>query len=99
MKIVLLGVSHKTAPVGLRERLAIAPADLAKTTRSLLMTAGVREALILSTCNRVELVTCQEDEGAELLNFIQDYFGVTQLRFVHMLTSIATNTPYAICFV
>ena len=76
MKIVLLGVSHKTALVSLRERLAIAPADLAKATRSLLRTPGVREALILSTCNRVELVTCQEDEGAELLNFLQNYFGL-----------------------
>ena len=59
MNIVLVGVSHKTAPVGLRERLVIAPADLVKVTRSLAMTPGVREALILSTCNRVELVTCQ----------------------------------------
>jgi glutamyl-tRNA reductase len=80
MKIVLLGVNHKTAPIELRERLAISPANLAEATRSLREVAGVQEALILSTCNRVELVTCQDADSPrafELIGeFIENYFHV-----------------------
>jgi glutamyl-tRNA reductase len=80
MKIVLLGVNHKTAPIELRERLAISPANLAEATRSLREMAGVQEALILSTCNRVELVTCQDADSPRLLEligeFIEGYFHI-----------------------
>ena len=76
MNLVLLGVNHKTAPIELRERLAIAPSELALATRSLLETPGTREALIFSTCNRVELVICQEAGASPLLEFIQSYFDV-----------------------
>lgn len=76
MKIVLLGVNHKTAPIELRERLAIAPAELAEATRSLLETPGIREGLIVSTCNRVEFVTCQEPANAQLLDFVESYFHI-----------------------
>ena len=80
-QLVLLGVNHNTAPVDIRERLAI-PADrLADATTSLAHAPGIREALILSTCNRVELVTMQEPtaEGQskpDLLRFLEDYFAV-----------------------
>ena len=84
MKLVLLGINHKTAPVEVRERLAISPARLADATRTLLHQPGVREGLILSTCNRVELVTCQEGESdgdgasqpADLVRFLHEYFSV-----------------------
>ena len=76
MNLVLLGVNHKTAPIELRERLAIAPSDLAEATRSLLETPGTREALILSTCNRVEFVICQEAAASPLLEFIHSYFDI-----------------------
>jgi glutamyl-tRNA reductase len=76
MKIVLLGVNHRTAPIELRERLAIAPADLPEATRSLLETPGIREGLIVSTCNRVEFVTCQEPGDAQILDFVGNYFRI-----------------------
>jgi glutamyl-tRNA reductase len=75
MKIVLLGVNHKTAPIEVRERLAIGPAELADATRALLEVQGIREGLIVSTCNRVEFLTCQEPE-APLLDFVGDYFRI-----------------------
>ena len=58
--LLLLGVNHTTAPIEVRERLAIPAARLADATRSLAHHPGVREALILSTCNRVELLTVQD---------------------------------------
>lgn len=80
MKLVLLGVNHKTAPIELRERLAISPTKLAEATRSLREVAGVHDALILSTCNRVELITCHDADGArvrELVGkFIESYFHI-----------------------
>ena len=79
--LVLLGVNHNTAPVEVRERLAIPAGRLAEATRSLAAVEGVRESLILSTCNRVELLTVQEEgvgpaENAGLLRFLHEYFAV-----------------------
>ncbi len=80
MKLVLLGINHKTAPVEVRERLAIPASRLADATRTLLHHPGVREGMILSTCNRVELLTSQEggDESqpANLLAFLHQYFAL-----------------------
>jgi glutamyl-tRNA reductase len=76
MNIVLLGVNHKTAPIDLRERLAISPSHLAEATRSLMAVPGVQEGLILSTCNRVEMFTCQDTEDPHLLDFVESYFNI-----------------------
>ena len=51
--LVLLGINHTTAPLEVRERLAIPISRLADATRTLAHQPGIREALILSTCNRV----------------------------------------------
>lgn len=76
MKILLTGVNHKTAPVELREQLVIAPERLGDATRALLDLPGVHEAMILSTCNRVELVACHEASSPDLLGFLREYLGV-----------------------
>ena len=60
-RLVLLGINHNTAPIEVRERLAIPAGRLADATRTLLHQPGIREGLILSTCNRVELLTLQDD--------------------------------------
>src|SRR5262245_17152991 len=56
MGIVLVGTSHKTAPVEVRERLAFAESRLAGALRELVDREMIREGLIVSTCNRVELI-------------------------------------------
>ncbi len=56
MKLILLGMNHKTAPVELRERLSIACDDEGRTVREVTDIPQVREALYLSTCNRVEVL-------------------------------------------
>lgn len=76
MKLQLTGVNHKTAPVELREQLAITSEQLSDATRALLKFPGVQEAMILSTCNRVELLACHEAPGLDLLNFLQNYLGI-----------------------
>src|ERR1700761_5068308 len=76
MKILLTGLNHKTAPVELRERLAIAPDLLAEETRSLLSHPGIREGLILSTCNRVELLVCYEGGDPSLPEYLNRQYAV-----------------------
>ncbi len=78
--LVLLGINHNTAPLDVRERLAIPASRLADATRALAHQPGVREALILSTCNRVELLTVQEDVQAGapgMLNFLHHYLNIS----------------------
>ncbi len=83
LKLLLLGVNHTTAPINIRERLAIPMHRLADATRMLAQQPGIREALILSTCNRVELLTVQDD-GA--INDALDADGAApMLSMVHFL--------------
>ena len=85
MNIVLLGLNHKTAPIELRERLAIGPQQLEEATRSLLQAPGVLEGMILSTCNRVELLTSQKPDAPHLLDFVGRYFGIDRQQLApHM---------------
>jgi glutamyl-tRNA reductase len=74
--LLLFGVNHKTAPIELREQIAIPAARLAEATRLLAETPGVREAMILSTCNRVELVVCPEAGAPDLTGFFHQFFSV-----------------------
>ena len=76
MNIVLLGLNHKTAPIELRERLAVAPQHLEEASRSLAQAPGVIEGMILSTCNRVELLTSQAPDAPQLLDFVGEYFRI-----------------------
>jgi glutamyl-tRNA reductase len=63
-ELVVVGVSHHSAPVEVRERLAAAGADAATFLRDVTTMQGVQEAVLVSTCNRVELVACCNPEGA-----------------------------------
>ena len=53
--IVVIGLNHRSAPVELRERLAVRHDDLPKILRRLRGDVGLQEAAVLSTCNRVEI--------------------------------------------
>ncbi len=57
MSIVLIGLNHKTAPIAVRERLAFTDDACAAGLRVLVDGEVVREGLIVSTCNRVEVLT------------------------------------------
>jgi glutamyl-tRNA reductase len=61
MKLLVTGVSHKTAPVEIRECLAFPEPALPQALQSLKSREGVSEACILSTCNRVEITVTTED--------------------------------------
>ena len=73
MTFQLIGVNHKTAPVELRERLAIPESRLTEALRSFTQHPGVEEGLIVSTCNRVELLARTRNGGADLRGFLGQY--------------------------
>ncbi len=76
MTLTLVGVNYKTAPIALREQIAISREELPETTRALAAVEGVTECMIVSTCNRVELVAAVEGPDTDLTGFLHQYFGL-----------------------
>jgi glutamyl-tRNA reductase len=81
MSFQLIGVNHKTAPVEVRERLAIPESHLPDAVRRLAKHPGVDEGLILSTCNRVEVLAQTKNGNADLRAFVRDFFRLQPLDF------------------
>jgi glutamyl-tRNA reductase len=76
MSILLIGVNHKTAPVEVRELLAFSESACADSLRSLVDGELLREGLIVSTCNRVEIVTATAaDQLQQGLDRIKDFLS------------------------
>jgi glutamyl-tRNA reductase len=66
MSIVLVGLNHKTAPIEVREQLAFSDEACAESLRALVDGEVVREGLIVSTCNRVEILASSANQhGSE----------------------------------
>ena len=61
-ELLALGISHKTAPVELRERVALPEGRAASVLRELVSTEDIHEAVALSTCNRTELYLAVGDD-------------------------------------
>jgi glutamyl-tRNA reductase len=76
MTLALIGVNHKTAPIALREKIAIGRDELAETTRALAATPGVTECMIVSTCNRVELLSVVEGADVPVAAFLSRQFAI-----------------------
>ncbi|MGA9587977.1 MAG: glutamyl-tRNA reductase [Terracidiphilus sp.] len=77
-QFVLIGVNHKTAPIELRERIAISRDELPDATRALAAQPGVSECMIVSTCNRVEMLAAVESSETDLTQFLHNHFGLDQ---------------------
>ncbi len=88
MHIVVVGLSHKTAPVEIREKLAIPESRLGEALSRLCSYQGVREGMLLSTCNRVE-VYAVVDELEPGYGRIQEF-----LADAHMSLSSEQLTPH-----
>jgi len=91
MKIVVLGLNHKSAPVEVREKLAF---DVNQTTDALCELKkrfGRSEFVIISTCNRVELYCagkqCQGADPDRLAEFLAEFHGLQRDRFAEFLYS------------
>jgi len=81
MRFHLLGVNHNTAPVEVRERLAIPESRLPEACRKLGEHPGIDEGMIISTCNRVEIIANLKNGHGDLRGFLKDYFRVDPAEF------------------
>ncbi len=72
---VVVGLSHRTAPVEVRERLAVAPDRLEQELREIASKGRFDEALLISTCNRVELYATSVDPTAAVQNAKEAFAG------------------------
>src|SRR5215471_10024377 len=81
MNLVLVGISHKTAPVEVREKLVIPEPRLKEALVALKSGHGLEEGMILSTCNRVEVLVSTSDipDGVrQVKNFISDFHQLSE---------------------
>jgi glutamyl-tRNA reductase len=68
--IIIIGLNHRTAPVDIRERLAFPAETIGHALRGLLEKESLKEGVILSTCNRVEICALAQ----------QNFRGVSQIK-------------------
>lgn len=73
MPVFVVGLSHRTSPVEVRERLAFAEPSIPGALVQLREACGAEEAVILSTCNRVELYAAAEASPAQALTALQRF--------------------------
>ena len=86
MIFCVTGVSYKTAPVEVREKLSFGDEELAKAFELLLLKGEVEECVILSTCNRVEIYAMLKSPVPDIIkNFIRDFhkFGSSLDEYVY----------------
>jgi glutamyl-tRNA reductase len=89
-ELVALGVSHKTAPVALRERLAFAEEEAGEFAREATATPEVREAVVISTCNRTELYLVVGDPvraEADVLGLLARRAGIRPTELAEVIYS------------
>lgn len=84
MKVLVIGVNHKTATVEIREKLAFNGPKLEEGVFGLRKVPEVKEAAVLSTCNRVELYTCASKGGSaadHIKDFLSAFHGLPRQDF------------------
>jgi glutamyl-tRNA reductase len=70
---LVMGLSHRTAPLAVRERLAVAPEQMSGAIQQLGSLPEVREVALLSTCNRVEVYAVSPDLDAAIAALQRDF--------------------------
>src|SRR4051812_26135198 len=80
MHLLLVGISHRTAPVDLRERIDFQTRGVGQALRGVAGLGSTREAVIVSTCNRAEIYAAADDlprAASDLVDFIGGFSGVS----------------------
>ncbi|MGD0885415.1 MAG: glutamyl-tRNA reductase [Thermodesulfovibrionales bacterium] len=81
MKIIVVGLNHKTAPVDVREKLAFTGPKLEEGLLKIRKLPGIDEVVVLSTCNRVELYADVRDVGKSfetIRTFLSEFHGIDE---------------------
>jgi glutamyl-tRNA reductase len=92
MHLFLLGVSHRTAPVDLREKLDFSSRDVGAAVEALAAQSSAAESVVLSTCNRSEIYvagTSADSARDEIIRFLSEYHELPAEHFAPHLFSFA----------
>ena len=79
MHIVVVGLSHRTAPVEVREKLSIPDQSISESLKTLRAYSDILEVSILSTCNRLEIYSLVKEINlgiSSIKEFLTDYSSV-----------------------
>lgn len=79
MNLIVVGMDHKTTPIEVRERFAVPERSIPEALRMLQAESEIEEALVLSTCNRVEFIlnVREGSDGIEALRrFVRSYYNL-----------------------
>ena len=101
MSLVVVGLNHRTVPVGLLERMAVAPEALPKALQSLARAEHLAEVVLLSTCNRTEIyahATLFHPAMQEVRDFLADSSGVDPDEFSDLLYTYHDDAAVAHLF-
>ena len=91
MNLLLVGVSHHTAPVDLREKLDFSSGDVGAAVEELATRAAVPECVVLSTCNRSEIYVGTADaerSRLDVVDFLSEYHKLPRELFQPHLFSL-----------
>ncbi|MBX6333264.1 MAG: glutamyl-tRNA reductase, partial [Gemmatimonadaceae bacterium] len=65
MALIVAGINYRTAPIEVRERVAVAPHEVGDALAELRHRSGAREMVLLSTCNRTEVYLVEGEGNGE----------------------------------
>ncbi|HEY3112895.1 MAG TPA: glutamyl-tRNA reductase [Gemmatimonadaceae bacterium] len=86
MALIVVGVSHTTAPIEVREKLTFRPQEATRCLSWLRADRLIREGVVLSTCNRTEIYAVEENVNAlsEIQSILSDRLGDDAARFIYV---------------
>lgn len=101
LEIAVVGISHKEAPIEVREMASFSEAKKIEGI-SLILDMGIEEVVILSTCNRSEIYIASnniEDSVTKIMDFYGDYFKKEEIKnyLFHMKGDQAIDYLYRVC--
>jgi len=87
MTLLALGINHDSASVDVREKVAFDPSQMQEALQGVLKAADLRDALILSTCNRTEILASSQNTQAptEILHWLASYKDI-HIDSIHQST-------------
>lgn len=94
MRICHVGLNHKTAPVELRERLAVTADEIPGVLNHLTGLSPIREASILSTCNRVEMTVVTHDPDAAIAALHEWYAHKSGMPLEEVIPNLYSHTTH-----
>ena len=90
MSINVLGLNHKTAPINIREKVVFNRDEISSTLKKLKKIEGINEVVVLSTCNRTEIYTENDNANEKVIHWLnsneigaQNYLPYTYTYNLH----------------